>query len=58
MSHPYARNYLHLVFSTKDRCGFIKPELQNDLYVDLRRVDTDYGISLDAVGGTEIMCTS
>ncbi len=53
MSHPYARNYLHLVFSTKERRPFLKASLQNDVYCDLRRVAKDYGIPIEAVGGME-----
>ena len=53
MAHPYARNHVHLVFSTKDRRPFIKPDLRNDVYCDLRRVATDYGISIDLIGGME-----
>ncbi|HEY3927180.1 MAG TPA: IS200/IS605 family transposase [Candidatus Koribacter sp.] len=53
MSHPYARNHIHLVFSTKERRPFIKPELQNELYSYIRQVATDYGIPIDLIGGTE-----
>lgn len=53
MSHPYARNHIHLVFATKHRRPFIRPALRNDLYCYLRRVATDYGISIELIGGTE-----
>ena len=53
MSHPYARNHLHIVFSTKDRRSFIKTEIRDELYSYLRRVATDYGISIDLIGGTD-----
>ena len=53
MSHPYVKNYFHLVFSTKDRRPFIKPALTRDLYDQLRYVAVSYGASIEAVGGTE-----
>ena len=51
MAHPYARNHIHLVFSTKERRPFIKPAVRDQLYSSLRRVATDYGISIDLIGG-------
>jgi putative transposase len=53
MAHPYVRNHLHLVFSTKERRSFIKPAVRDELYSYIRRVGTDYGISIDLIGGTE-----
>lgn len=53
MSHPYVRNYYHLVFSTKDRRSFIKPAFQNDVYDQIRYVAVEYGASVEAIGGTE-----
>jgi REP element-mobilizing transposase RayT len=53
MAHPYSRNHLHLVFSTKDHRAFIKACLRDELYRDLRLVAKDYGISIDLIGGTE-----
>ena len=53
MSHPYARNYIHLVFSTRERRPFLKPQWRTPLYDDLRRIGVEYGVSLDTLGGTE-----
>ena len=53
MAHPFARNHVHLVFSTKERRPLIKPALRDELYSYLRRVATDYGISIDLIGGTD-----
>ncbi len=53
MAHPYARNHLHLVFSTKDRRPLIKPAFRDELYSYLRQVAIDYGIAIDLIGGTE-----
>jgi putative transposase len=52
MSHAYARNYIHLVFSTRERRPFIRPEWQNMLHDDLRRIAQEYGVALDSVGGS------
>lgn len=53
MAHPFARNHIHLVFSTKERRPLIKPMCRSELYSYLRRVATDYGISIDFIGGTD-----
>lgn len=53
MSHAYSRNYIHLVFSTRERRPFIRPERQNILHDDLRHIAQEYGVSLDSVGGTD-----
>ena len=53
MSHPYVKNYFHLVFSTKDRRPFIKSAFTRDLYDQLRYVAVSYGASIEAIGGTE-----
>jgi putative transposase len=53
MSHPYVRNFYHLVFSTKERRRLIKPSLQKDVYDQLRYVAGEYGASAEAIGGTE-----
>jgi REP element-mobilizing transposase RayT len=53
MSHPYVRNFYHLIFSTKDRRSFIKAAFQNDVYDQIRYVAVEYGASVEAIGGTE-----
>lgn len=32
MSHTYISDLVHCVFSTKNRCNLIKPEIQSDLW--------------------------
>ncbi len=53
MSHPYIRNYYHIVFATKERRRLIKAAFQKDVYDQLRHVAVEYGASIEAVGGTE-----
>lgn len=53
MPHPYVRNHVHLVFSTKERRRFIHPSVRNELHSYLRRVALEYGISIDLIGGTD-----
>ena len=53
MSHPYVRNFYHLIFSTKERRPLIKPVFQRDVYDQLKYVAVEYGASIEAIGGTE-----
>ncbi len=53
MSHAYARNYVHLVFGTKDRHPWIKLPLQQPLWTYLAGIARDYGNDVLAVGGIE-----
>ncbi len=53
MSHAYARNYLHIVFGTKERRPYIKAHIQTDLWSYLRGIARPYGIEMTAIGGTE-----
>src|SRR5581483_1401339 len=53
MSHPYVRNYFHVIFATKERRALIKPAFQRDIYDQLRYVAVEYGASVEAIGGTE-----
>jgi putative transposase len=53
MSHPYVRNFYHLIFSTKERRPLIRPCFQNDVYDQLRYVAVEYGAAAEAIGGTE-----
>jgi REP element-mobilizing transposase RayT len=43
MSHAYARLYYHIVFSTKDRKAFIKPDLKDRLYGYITGIITNSG---------------
>ena len=53
MSHVYARNHQHIVFSTKGRRATIKPPIQETLWAYLRGIARNYKIDLEAIGGTE-----
>ncbi len=53
MSHAYARNYVHLVFGTKDRRPWIKPAVQETLWIYLAGVAREYGIEVIAIGGDQ-----
>ena len=53
MAHPYVRNHMHLVFSTKERRAMIKLAVRNELYSYLRQVAFDYGVPINLIGGTE-----
>jgi putative transposase len=53
MSHAYARNYLHVVFSTNDRKQIIRGEHRQQLWAQIRRIGDEYGVSTVEVGGTE-----
>jgi REP element-mobilizing transposase RayT len=53
MSHAYARNYVHVVFSTRQRQRAISPDVQPNLWAYVRGVAKSYAIDLLAIGGTE-----
>jgi putative transposase len=48
----YGANFLHCVFSTKDRKDLITPELRPKLWAYLFGIAKNLGIELLAVGGT------
>jgi len=50
MSHAYARNHLHVVFSTKGRRNLIKDP--DGLWAYMRGVARNYQIDFEAIGGT------
>lgn len=52
MSHTYANNYIHCIFSTKDRQAVIPAERATDLYAYLGGIARGEGFSLMAAGGT------
>ena len=52
MAHTYANNFIHCVFSTKNRRPLIRPEQMNELYAYLGGIAQDEGFSLIAAGGT------
>ncbi len=52
MSHTHAANFVHCVFSTKERRDLIPPELQERLYAHLIGIADNLGFKILAAGGT------
>ena len=46
MSHSYANNYIHAVYSTKDRRSCIAPELEKRLYPFVATVAQEHHLAL------------
>jgi putative transposase len=53
MSHAYARNYVHLIFGTRESRKLIKPPIEIGLHKALRGIAVQYGIDLIEIGVTE-----
>jgi len=53
MSHTYAQNVIHVVFSTKDRRKAISKEFQPRMWAYAVGICHKLGIHVHAVGGTE-----
>jgi REP element-mobilizing transposase RayT len=53
MSHTFSKNYVHLIFSTKDRRKIITKELQPRLWAYLRGIGKNHEMIVLAVNGTE-----
>lgn len=53
MSHTYAQNLVHIVFSTKDRRKAIPAEFQSRLWAYAAGICHNLGIFVHAVGGME-----
>lgn len=53
MSHTYAQNTIHLVFSTKGRRKLISPEFQPKLWAYAAGICKHLGIFVHAAGGTQ-----
>jgi putative transposase len=51
LSHAYTRNYIHLVFSTKERARFISKEHQPNLWGYVAGICRNYDMVPIAVGG-------
>jgi len=51
MSHSYANNHLHIVYSTKNRENLISSEFEPRLYSFVAEVAREQGIPLIAAGG-------
>jgi putative transposase len=52
MSHAHAANFVHCVFSTKERRNRIPPELQDKLYAYVIGIADNLGFKILAAGGT------
>lgn len=53
MSHAYSRLHYHIVFSTKDRQTFIKPDLQVRLYGYMTGIVTNLDGIVEEIGGID-----
>ena len=53
MSHTYARNFVHVIFSTLERHRKLLARIQPDLWAYIHDIARNYGIQLLAIGGTE-----
>ena len=53
MAHTYASNFIHCVFSTKERLSLIPAARTSELYAYLGGIARGEGFSLIAAGGTE-----
>jgi REP element-mobilizing transposase RayT len=52
MAHTYASNFIHCIFSTKDRRSLIPATRESELYAYLGGIARGEGFSLIAAGGT------
>ena len=53
MSHTYAQNTVHVVFSTKDRAATITPEFQLQLWAYTAGICKALGVRVHSIGGAE-----
>jgi REP element-mobilizing transposase RayT len=53
MSHSYAQNHLHVVFSTKERKKLIEPKMQPKFWSYLAGIGRNHGCLVLANGGME-----
>lgn len=53
MSHTYAQNVVHVVFSTKERSKAIHKQLQPRLWAYVAGICKKLGVGVHCVGGTE-----
>ena len=51
MPHTYAQNTVHIIFSTKDRRGFIPKEFQPGLWAYIAGICKNHAIFTQAIGG-------
>jgi putative transposase len=53
LPHTFSKNYIHVIFTTKDRRKIIAKELQTRLWAYLAGIAKNHDINMLAVGGTE-----
>ena len=53
MPHTFSKNYVHVIFSTKDRRKIITKELQPRLWAYLSGIAKNHDMTIVALGGTE-----
>jgi putative transposase len=53
LPHTFSKNYVHVIFSTKDRRKRITKELQPRLWAYLAGIAKNHDMTIVAVGGTE-----
>jgi putative transposase len=53
MSHTYAQNVIHVVFSTKGRCKSVSAEFQPKVWAYAAGICKKQGIFVHAIGGME-----
>lgn len=53
MGHTYVRNYVHLVFSTRDRRHVIRAPIREMLWDYMRGICRNYNVDVKAIGGVE-----
>jgi putative transposase len=53
MSHTYAQNVIHVVFSTKDRRKTISKESQSRMWAYVAGICKNHGIFVHAIGGMD-----
>jgi putative transposase len=53
MSHSFAQNHLHIVFSTEGRRGSISMEIRPNLWAYLAGIARNHAVLVSAVGGTD-----
>ncbi len=51
MSHSFAENHLHAVFSTKERRDLVAREMQPKLWAYIAGIGRNHGMLVSAVGG-------
>ncbi|MBZ5704591.1 MAG: transposase [Acidobacteriia bacterium] len=52
MGHSYASNFIHCVFSTKDRANLIPEQRSEQLYAYILGIAKNIGIGVLCIGGT------